>query len=148
MAGCNSKKAEPNESDPASNTDGRKYVNYDERTGDEAVVYFTRNLSAEGLIAAYEKVNQNIEGKVAVKLHTGEKNGPNILPREWVKALMEKDLKDATIVETNHRPAPRDAEGERMDVLPRRYHGCRGHHDAACQGRKVVQGDVGGQDLD
>ena len=31
----------------------------------------------------------------------GEKNGPNILPREWVKALMEKDLKDATIVETN-----------------------------------------------
>ena len=101
MAGCNSKKAEPNGSDPASNTDGRKYVNYDERTGDEAVVYFTRNLSAEGLIAAYEKVNQNIEGKVAVKLHTGEKNGPNILPREWVKALMEKDLKDATIVETN-----------------------------------------------
>ena len=103
MAGCNSKKAQPgaNENDPASNTDGRRYVNYDERTGEEAVVYFTRNLSAEGLIAAYEKVNQNIEGKVAVKLHTGEQNGPNILPREWVKALMAKDLKDATIVETN-----------------------------------------------
>ena len=38
MAGCNSKKAEPNESDPASNTDGRKYVNYDERTGDATSV--------------------------------------------------------------------------------------------------------------
>ena len=73
MASCSSKKAEPNENEnnPANNTDGRRYVNYDERTGDEAVVYFTRNLSAEGLIAAYEKVNQNIEGKVAVKLHTG-----------------------------------------------------------------------------
>ena len=72
-----------------------------ERTGDTAVVYFTRDLSANGLIKAYEQVNGNIEGRVAVKLHTGEKNGPNIIPREWVKALMAKDLKDASIIETN-----------------------------------------------
>jgi uncharacterized Fe-S center protein len=38
---------------------------------------------------------------VGVKLHTGEQNGPNIIPREWVKALFEKDLPDATIIETN-----------------------------------------------
>ncbi len=68
---------------------------------DSAVVYFTRELSAEGLIKAYEQVNSKIEGKIAVKLHTGEQNGPNIIPREWVKALMEKDLQGATIVETN-----------------------------------------------
>lgn len=65
------------------------------------VVYFTRNLSAEGLIAAYEKVSEGIDGKVAVKLHTGEQNGPNIIPRPWVQALLEKDLPEATIVETN-----------------------------------------------
>jgi uncharacterized Fe-S center protein len=65
------------------------------------VVYFTRNLSADGLIAAYEKVAGEIGGHVGVKLHTGEQNGPNIIPREWVKALMEKDLADATIIETN-----------------------------------------------
>ena len=81
--------------------DGNKYVPYDERSGDEAVVYFTRNLSAEGLIAAYEQVNEDIAGKVAVKLHTGEKNGPNIIPSAWVKELLEKDLPEATIIETN-----------------------------------------------
>ena len=32
--------------------DGNKYVPYDQRDGEEAVVYFTRNLSPEGLIAA------------------------------------------------------------------------------------------------
>ena len=36
--------------------DGNKYVPYSQRDGKEAVVYFTRNLSAEGLIVAYEKV--------------------------------------------------------------------------------------------
>jgi hypothetical protein len=81
--------------------DGNKYVPYDQRSGDEAVVYFTRNLSPEGLIAAYEQVNGEIAGKVAVKLHTGEKNGPNIIPSAWVKELIEKDLPEATIIETN-----------------------------------------------
>ena len=72
------------EQKPVAGTDGNKYVPYDQRTGDEAVVYFTRNLSAEGLIMAYEQVNKMIEGRVGVKLHTGEQNGPNIIPREWV----------------------------------------------------------------
>ncbi len=66
-----------------------------------SVVYFTRDLSAAGLQKAYEKVNGNISGKVAVKLHTGEQNGPNILPREWVAELVRKDIPGATIVETN-----------------------------------------------
>ncbi|MDO4930405.1 MAG: DUF362 domain-containing protein [Bacteroidales bacterium] len=86
---------------PTPGTDGNKYVPYDVRTGNESVVYFTRNLSAEGLIKAYEQVSGHIEGRTGVKLHTGEQNGPNIIPREWVKALFEKDLHDAAVVETN-----------------------------------------------
>lgn len=82
-------------------TDGKKYVPYEKRTGNESVVYFTRELSAEGLIKAYEQVCEQIQGRIAVKLHTGEQNGPNIIPREWVKALMKKDLKGASIIETN-----------------------------------------------
>ena len=102
VANCGFKKSNGMaEEKPVPGTDGDKYVPYEKRTGEEAVVYFTRSLSAEGLIAAYEKVNQDIEGKVGVKLHTGEPNGPNILPREWVKTLMEKDLKGARIIETN-----------------------------------------------
>ena len=46
-------------------------------------------------------MNGKIGGHVGVKLHTGEQNGPNIIPREWVKALIEKDLKGANIIETN-----------------------------------------------
>lgn len=82
-------------------TGGEKYIPYEERSGAESVVYFTRDLSAEGLRKIYARVNEHISGKVAIKLHTGEKNGPNIIPRPWVKALVENDLPDATIVETN-----------------------------------------------
>ena len=86
---------------PIPGTDGNKYVPYEQRTGNESVVYFTRSLSAEGLIKAYEQVCENISGRVGIKLHTGEQNGPNIIPREWVKELMQKDLPDANIIETN-----------------------------------------------
>ena len=84
-------------------TDGNIYVPFEKRCGNESIVYFTRDLSPAGIRKAYEKVNGNICGKVAVKLHTGEKNGPNIIPSSWVKELFEttESLKDATIVETN-----------------------------------------------
>lgn len=82
-------------------TDGSVYIPKEKRTGGKSVVYFTRDLSAEGLQKIYEKVNQDITGKVAIKLHTGEKNGPNIIPRPWVQGLIEKDIPGATIVETN-----------------------------------------------
>ena len=68
--------------------------------GKKAVVYFTRDLSAEGLKKVYSKIKQNLTGKVAVKLHTGEPHGPNILPREWVKQLLAQ-IPNGTIVETN-----------------------------------------------
>lgn len=84
-----------------SKEEGNKYVPYGERIGNESIVYFTRNLNPEGLIKTYEQVSGNIKGTVGVKLHTGEQNGPNIIPREWVKALIQKDIPDALIVETN-----------------------------------------------
>lgn len=86
---------------PVPGAGGNKYVPYAERTGNESIVYFTRNLSAEGLVKAYEQVSANIKGRTGVKLHTGEQHGPNIIPREWVKALLQKDLPGANIVETN-----------------------------------------------
>lgn len=82
-------------------TKGDCYVPYENRKGNESIVYFTRDLSAEGLQKIYERVSANMTGKVGIKLHTGEKNGPNIIPRPWVQALIEKDLPDASIVETN-----------------------------------------------
>ena len=80
---------------------GDIFIPYSQRTGSESVVFFTRDLSAQGLEKIYKKVNQNISGKIAIKLHTGEENGPNIIPREWVKNLIQKEIPNGTIIETN-----------------------------------------------
>ena len=82
-------------------TGGEHYIPYEERTGNESIVYFTRDLSAEGLKKIYKRVSADLSGKVGIKLHTGEKNGPNIIPREWVKELIQDELPDASIIETN-----------------------------------------------
>ena len=86
---------------PVPGSNGNVYIPYEERTGGESVVYFTRDLSAAGLRKAFAAVAGSITGKVGVKLHTGEKDGPNIIPRPWVKELIDSDLPGATIVETN-----------------------------------------------
>lgn len=72
-----------------------------ERTGEESVVYFTRDLSAAGLTRIFDRVSGSLTGKIAVKLHTGEPHGPNIIPRPWVKELMASRMPDGTIIETN-----------------------------------------------
>ena len=86
---------------PKPGTNGEKYVPFSERTGEKSTVYFTRDLSAAGLAKVYSRVSGRVGGKVAVKLHTGEKHGPNIIPREWVKELIENCIPNAVIVETN-----------------------------------------------
>ena len=86
---------------PVPGTGGDHYIPYEERTGAESVVYFTRDLSAEGLRRIYSRIADSMSGKVGIKLHTGEPHGPNIVPRPWVQSLMEKELPDAAVVETN-----------------------------------------------
>ena len=58
-------------------------------------------MSAEGLKKLYRRINANLTGKIGIKLHTGEKNGPNIIPRPWVKALVDSEIPDGVVVETN-----------------------------------------------
>jgi len=64
------------------------------------IVYFTRDLSPEGVQKIYEKINQGITSKVGIKLHTGELHGPNLLPIEYIKNLQSK-IPRSTIVECN-----------------------------------------------
>ena len=65
-----------------------------------AKVYFSPVIDAASLIKLYNLVNEEIYGKVAIKLNTGEPHGPNILPRDMVQAL-QKTIPNSTIVETN-----------------------------------------------
>lgn len=86
---------------PIAGVGGDHYIPYEERSGNESVVYFTRDLSAEGLERIFARVKKNMTGKVGIKLHTGEPHGPNIIPRPWVENLIKTDLPDAAVVETN-----------------------------------------------
>lgn len=80
---------------------GEHYIPYEERTGAESTVYFTKDLSAQGLKRIFERVSVPLTGKIGIKLHTGEPHGPNIIPRPWVENLIKTDLPGASIVETN-----------------------------------------------
>ena len=89
-----------------------------------AKVYFTKDLSAAGLLKLYKLVNGDITGRTALKLHTGEPNGPNIIPREWVKAFQAEV--PSTIVECNvfyASPRQTTAGHREVHLLARRHHG-------------------------
>ena len=63
-------------------------------------VFFTKDISAHGLLEIHSRINEGITGKVAIKLHTGEPHGPNILPRDMVRALQQR-IPNSNLVETN-----------------------------------------------
>ncbi len=62
-------------------------------------VFFTRDLSPEGIERAYKALGMTMSGKVAVKVHSGEKGNQNYLRPEFSKKLIN-DLK-GTVVECN-----------------------------------------------
>ena len=79
---------------------GSKNVTGTNYTGSAAKVYFTKKIDAENLIKIYNLINGEIFGKVGIKVHTGEKHGPNILPRDMVQKF-QAQIPDSKIVETN-----------------------------------------------
>lgn len=69
-------------------------------SGAKSKVYFSNALDPESMVRLYKLVSQEISGKIAVKVHTGEPNGPNIIPPEWVKDFL-KAVPNTTVVECN-----------------------------------------------
>ena len=78
-----------------------------------AAVYMTRDISPEALVKIYEALGVKAEGRVAVKISTGEGSNPNYLKPELIKNLVE--AVDGTIVECNtaYGNAPEDKQDER-----------------------------------
>ena len=62
-------------------------------------VYFTKEITPESLIKMYETLGQELKGKVAVKLSTGEAGGHDFLNPNLIKDLVYKV--NGTIVECN-----------------------------------------------
>ena len=66
---------------------------------DPATVYFTSDISSEGLVKVYEALNWTPGEKTGVKLSTGEPPSSNYLRPELIEGLVKK--LNATIVECN-----------------------------------------------
>jgi uncharacterized Fe-S center protein len=62
-------------------------------------VYFTRDISPAGLVRAYEALGWTPNGKVGIKMSTGESSKSNYLRPELIKDLVAKT--NGTIVECN-----------------------------------------------
>lgn len=62
-------------------------------------VYFTKEITPEKVVEIYEKLNISLPGKVAVKVHTGEKGNQNYLHPEFWKPIADKI--HGTVVECN-----------------------------------------------
>jgi hypothetical protein len=80
-------------------------------------VFFTRDISVNGLLKIYSKINGGMTGKIGIKLHTGEPHGPNLLPIELIQGL-QPHIPNSTIVECNVLyPSPRQQTATHRETL-------------------------------
>ena len=79
----------------------------------EATVYLTREISPESLVNIYKLLGVPAQGRVAIKMSTGEGSNPNYLKPELVKDLFFEV--DGTLVECNtaYSSGPDDLRDDR-----------------------------------
>lgn len=57
---------------------------------EKAKVYFTKEITNESLVKIYNELGIELKGKVAVKLHSGERGNQNYLHPELVKDIIDR----------------------------------------------------------
>jgi uncharacterized Fe-S center protein len=62
-------------------------------------VYFTRDITPEKVVELYKMLGKELPGKVAVKLHSGEKGNQNFLRPDFWRPMIEEI--NGTVVECN-----------------------------------------------
>ena len=62
-------------------------------------VYFTREITPEKVLEIYEKLNIELPGNIAIKLHSGEQGNQNFLKPDFWKVRIDK--LQGTVVECN-----------------------------------------------
>jgi uncharacterized Fe-S center protein len=80
----------------------------------KAVVYMTKDISSEGLMAIYEALERKATGKVAVKISSGEPGGHHFLSPRLIAPLVQSV--NGTIVECNTAYG-----GGRADTISHRH---------------------------
>lgn len=66
---------------------------------EKAKVYFTKEITPESVVRLYDILGVKLNGKVAVKLHSGEEGNQNYLRPEFVKNIVKHV--NGTVVECN-----------------------------------------------
>ncbi|MCM1387997.1 MAG: DUF362 domain-containing protein [Bacillus sp. (in: Bacteria)] len=66
---------------------------------EKAKVYFTKEITPEKVIVMYEALGKKLPGKVAVKVHSGEKGNQNYLRPNFMRPMVE--AVNGTVVECN-----------------------------------------------
>lgn len=66
---------------------------------EKAKVYFTKNLNADALVKIFDAVGKKLDGRVAVKVHSGEKGNQNFLHPEFFREIISHVK--GTVVECN-----------------------------------------------
>ena len=64
-----------------------------------ATVYFSRTITPEKVLELYRMAGKELPGKVAVKVHSGEKGNQNFLRPDFWKSVI--DYVGGTVVECN-----------------------------------------------
>lgn len=83
-------------------------------------VYFTKNISPEKVLELYKLLHKKLDGRVAVKLHSGEVGNQNFLKPDFWKPVI--DYVGGTVVECNTAyEGARDTTKKHMKTL--REHG-------------------------
>ena len=62
-------------------------------------VYFTKEISGEKIVEMFKKLNIKLEGQIALKVHTGEKDGPYFLRPSFLQNIY--DYTNGTFIECN-----------------------------------------------
>jgi len=66
---------------------------------DSADVYFTRDISPEGVMKLFKYIEKEVKGEVGIKVHFGEDGNEYFVPAKMVEPLCK--LLNATLIETN-----------------------------------------------
>ena len=66
---------------------------------EKSKVYFIKEISDDNLVKIFDKLGKKLEGKVAVKVHSGEEGNQNYLRPEFMQKIITK--LNGTVVECN-----------------------------------------------
>jgi uncharacterized Fe-S center protein len=79
------------------------------------VVYLTKNVTPEGLIAVYKALGREAKGRVAIKLHMGERGNNNYLSPDLVRDLVLSV--NGTFVDSNtYYPGSRSSTAAHLET--------------------------------